>query len=256
MPEQPPRTSFRAGPTAARKRGARATKRHTASAQVAHEVRLLELAGWIDEGRLPEVVPTRQERSLRTTLAMLDAGHALLMKGTLEDLSIEQVCQQAGTAIGAFYGRFATKQAFFVTIQRVVSLRSEADLAGFVRRHEGTGTTLGQVCLDVASYAVTVFRINLGVLRASLQHTREGMYDVHKTAGDRNRPVFAQQLAPRLKHLPPRLRRLRVDFAYLAMVGTLVHTILNDTGPLPLHDEGITEELARQMRAYLEEGAS
>jgi AcrR family transcriptional regulator len=256
MPEQPPRTSFRARPTGATKRGGRATKPPTESAQVAHEERLVELARWIDEGRLPEVVPTRQERSLRTTLAMLDAGHALLMKGTLEDLSIEQVCQQAGTAVGAFYGRFATKQAFFVAIQRVVSLRSEADLASFIRRHEGNDTTLEEVCLDVASYVVNVFRINLGVLRASLQHTREGMYDVHQTAGDRNRPVFAQQLAPRLKHLPARVRRLRVDFAYLAMVGTLVHTILNDTGPLSLHDDGMTEELARQMRAYLEEGAS
>src|SRR5438093_10662312 len=75
---------------------------------------LRELADWIATGKLPELIPTRQERSLRTALALVEAGRTLLFDHSLEDLSVEMVCQHAGTTVGAFYGRFENKHAFFV----------------------------------------------------------------------------------------------------------------------------------------------
>jgi Bacterial regulatory proteins, tetR family. len=69
---------------------------------------LSALRRWIAEGRLPEIVPTQQDRSLRTTLAMVEAGRSLLRDRSLEDLSVEMVCRAAGTTVGAFYGRFET----------------------------------------------------------------------------------------------------------------------------------------------------
>jgi AcrR family transcriptional regulator len=185
---------------------------------------------------------------------MLDAGRALLVDRPLEELSVGLICQHAGTTVGAFYGRFENKLAFFVTMQRILSLRSEMDLREFVSRHEVGTTPLEQVCHEVVLYTVNVFRTNFGVLRASLQHTREGMYDIHKAASERNRPVFSEQLNRRLKHVPLNLRRRRVDFAYQAMVGTLVHTVLNDPGPLSLYDNALVDELSSQMLAYVEHG--
>jgi AcrR family transcriptional regulator len=210
---------------------------------------LQELGEWIAEGRLPEVIPTRQERSLRSTLAMLEAGRMLLLDRSLEELSIEMVCERASTTVGTFYGRFENKQAFFVTMQRMQLIRSEAALNELADQHENA--SLETLCRDMVIYMVGVFRSHFGVLRASLQHTREGMYDIHKSAGDRNRPVFTAALSPHLGHLAPRQRKLRIHFAYQVVAGTLVHVALNNPGPLKLDDDALVDELARMVLAYL-----
>ena len=187
------------------------------------DVAMHQLAGWIDEGFLPEVVPTRQQRSLRSALAMLDAGRSLLQGRSLEDLSIEAVCQAAGTTVGAFYGRFEHKQAFFVTLQRIQTMRSQAVIEDFVRRHAAKSAGLDELCEEMVKITVGNFRSNQGVLRASLQHTKEGMWDLFKASGNRYREVLEKQMAPHLSAHRPAVRRLRILFAYQALAGVLVH---------------------------------
>jgi len=212
---------------------------------------LQELESWIAQGRLPEVIPTQQARSLKTAMAMIEAAQFLLHDHTLEELSVEMVCKRAGTTVGSFYGRFGNKHAFFVTMQRMQTIRSEAALTSFAQRHEKGRSSLDDLCRDMVAYTVNVFRSNLGVLRASLQHTREGFYDIHKAAGERNRPVFTAKFLPHLRHLPAKEGKLRVEFAYQAVAGTLVHSALNEPGPLQIGDDKLIEELVRMVSAYL-----
>lgn len=213
---------------------------------------LEELRGWIAEGRLPELIPTQQARSLRTALAMIEAGRDLLRDRSLEDLSVEMVCRTAGTTVGAFYGRFENKRAFFVTMERIQTIRSEAIFAHFSKQHEAGTSTLDELCLDMVSLTVNGFRSNLGVLRAALQHTREGMWELFKASGDRYRVELTARISPHLTHLPARQRKLRILFAYQALAGTLVHAALNDPGPLNFQDEGLITELVRMVKAYLQ----
>lgn len=212
---------------------------------------LRELNDWIADGKLPELIPTRQERSLRTALAMIEAGRTLLMDRSLEDLSVEMVCQYAATTVGAFYGRFESKHAFFVTMQRVQTLRSQTILADFIKRHNANNMSLDNLCEEMVGLTVQGFRSNLGVLRASLQHTKEGMWELFKASGDRYRIALTAKLSPNLTHIPPAQRKLRILFAYQAMAGTLVHAALNNPGPLTLGDDALITELVRLVKAYL-----
>jgi AcrR family transcriptional regulator len=210
-----------------------------------------KLAHWIASGALPEVTPTQQARSLRSTLAMLDAGRALLADRPLEELAVEAVCERAGTTVGAFYGRFDSKLAFFVTLQRVQTLHSQETLAGFHERRAKDDVDLDSLCAEIVQLTVANFRANVGVLRASLQHTREGRWAVFKASGDRFRAALLDKLGPHLRALPPATRRLRILFAYEALAGVLVHATLNDPGPLGIDDQQLAVELKRLIKSYL-----
>lgn len=182
---------------------------------------------------------------------MIDAGRTLLFDHSLEDLSLEMVCLHAGTTVGAFYGRFENKRAFFVTMQRIQVIGAEAALADFVRRHEGSDVSLEVLCEEMVSMTVRRFRENLGVVRASLQHTEEGTWEMFKALGNRYRAALAVKFSPNLTHIPHAQRELRIKFAYQAMAGTLVHAVLNNPGPLTLDDDELTRELARMIYEYL-----
>lgn len=212
---------------------------------------LTELAGWIEQGLLPELVPTQQRRSLRTALAMLDAGRTLLQDRSLEDLSIEAVCQAAGATVGSFYGRFENKLAFFVTMQRLQTIRTQALISEHIQRYDARRMGVDELCEQMVLLTVGTFRSNQGVLRASLQHTREHMWDVFKESGDRYRAVMEAQLAPHLTRLPASVRKLRILFAFQSIAGVLVHATLNDPGPLSIDDPRLVLELVRLVRSYL-----
>jgi AcrR family transcriptional regulator len=209
------------------------------------------LCSWSAEGRLPEMRPAQQSRSARTAAALIEAGRHLLREKSLEDLSIELVCDSAQTTVGAFYGRFESKQDFFVTMQRVQTMQTEQSIQAFIERHPAGASSIDALCADIVHETVNNFRTNLGVMRASLQHSREGMWQVIKESGDRYRAMLVQLLAPYLTHLKPRERERRILFAYQALAGVLVHVVLNNPGPLRLGDAAIEDELLRLVRSYL-----
>lgn len=212
---------------------------------------LTELASWIERGLLPELVPTQQRRSLRTALAMLDAGRALLEDRSLEDLSIEAVCQAAGATVGSFYGRFENKLAFFITMQRLQTIRTQALVDELTQQYDANRMGVDELCEQMVLLTVGTFRSNQGVLRASLQHTKEHMWDLFKQSGDRYRAIMQAQLAPHLTDLPKSVRQLRILFAFQAIAGVLVHATLNDPGPLSIEDPRLVAELIRLVRSYL-----
>ena len=212
------------------------------------------LATWSAEGRLPEMRPAQQTRSVRTAAALIEAGRNLLREKSLEDLSIEVVCDTAQTTVGAFYGRFGSKQDFFVTMQRVQTIMTEQSIQAFIARHPDGRSSIDALCADIVRETVNNFRNNLGVMRASLQHSREGMWKVIKESGDRYRAMLVQLLSPYLKNLKARERELRILFAYQALAGAVVHVVLNNPGPLGLNDARLEAELLRMVRSYLHAG--
>src|SRR6202790_2508272 len=68
---------------------------------------------WLTVRDLPGILPTQQRRSQETTVALLEAAAAMLRERSLDELSIEDLCRRVGVTIGAFYGRFESKDAFF-----------------------------------------------------------------------------------------------------------------------------------------------
>ena len=215
------------------------------------QISLAEVEAWASQGCLPEMKPSRQKRSASTAAALIEAGRRLLHDRSLEDLSIEAICAGAKTTVGAFYGRFENKEHFFLTLQRVQTMRTEQSIRDFVARHPKGASSIDALCLDIVDEAIGNFRSNLGVMRASLQHSKEGMWEVIKKSGDRYRVILVELLSPYLSSVPPSERRLRILFAYQALAGVLVHAVLINPGPLALEDDQIRDELFRLVKAYL-----
>ena len=73
----------------------------------------LQSIDWLAVRDLPGILPTQQRRSQETTVALLEAAAVMLRERSLDELSIEDLCKRVGVTIGAFYGRFESKDAFF-----------------------------------------------------------------------------------------------------------------------------------------------
>lgn len=206
---------------------------------------------WLAQGLLPEVQPSQQQRSVKTAFALIKAGETLLMDRSFESLSIEDVCAKAGTTVGAFYGRFENKQAFLVAMQRYASLRGAARLQDFFEQKTAENAPLDDICRALVSMQVKGYRANLGVMRSSLRHQEDGMWDIFRELGDRQRAVLTELISPHLVHLPQAQRALRIQFSHQLMVGMLVHATLNNPGPVHLQDASLIQELTTMLTAYL-----
>jgi len=212
---------------------------------------LAELRAWSDAGQLPELIPSRQERGMRAALAMLDSGAILLRDRSLDELSIEAVCRQANATVGAFYARFDSKRAYFLSIERVICLRARMRLEELSEYLERTPPSLERFCDELVRHSVLGFRSNAGVFRAALLHSHENMWTLLQRAGDDYRRILGERLAPLLTHVPKAQRAARVQFGFTALIGTMVHILLNAPGPLSLADEALEHELARLVTCYL-----
>lgn len=210
-----------------------------------------QFAEWVRQGRLPEVKAGVQQRSVRTAHALLASGLRLLRGRPFDALSVQDICAGAGTTEGAFYGRFDDKRAFFVSMQRITLLRSEQALASFVAEVGGKDVPFERLCRLFVTMTVERYRANVGIYRAALQHADDGAWALFRQLGDTYRRTLVQMLSPHLHHLRDDRRALCVQFAYQVVVGTLVHSTLNDPGPLHLHDDALAAELADVVVRYL-----
>src|SRR5581483_11670 len=61
--------------------------------------------------RDPPAKPPRQDRSRATLDRLLDAAESLLTEKPFEAATVAEIARRAGASVGAFYGRFASKEA-------------------------------------------------------------------------------------------------------------------------------------------------
>jgi AcrR family transcriptional regulator len=64
-----------------------------------------------DLPRLEWVRPPQQERSQKTLERILDAAEVLFLQKGFERTGVAEICQKAGSSVGAFYARFPDKHA-------------------------------------------------------------------------------------------------------------------------------------------------
>ncbi len=213
-------------------------------------------AQWLREGLLPEVKPGVQERSVRTAQALVDAGLRLLEHRVFEAISLEDLCEEAGVTIGAFYGRFEDKKSYFRVLQRVTSLRSQVAFNEFnARIHAAKEPDLQTVCEALTLWIVGRYQTNAGIYRSALRQAADGSWEPFRQLGDMYRKELVALLVPLVTHVDESQRALRVQAAYQMLVGTLVHATLNDPGPLRFQDQAMTRELTRMVLAYLQAGS-
>jgi len=203
---------------------------------------------------LPGVTPSRQQRSRETTLALLQAGAELLRTRSFSELSIEMLCAKVGATVGAFYSRFESKEAYFNALMALAARDGERRLSGLPADVILKDADLAARCRFLVGGVIGWIRAHEGVLRAALQHDDVSpdkwttFKQLARATTERATPLLLSAMGKSRKTAKTRT----IAFGLQVVLGTLVNAILNDPGPLSLHDREMEARLGNLLRQLLE----
>jgi AcrR family transcriptional regulator len=203
---------------------------------------------------LPGVTPSRQQRSRETTAALLQAGAEMLRTHSLAELSIEALCRRVGATVGAFYSRFESKDAYFNALIELAARDGAGRLAQMKEDRRLSEADLAERSCRLVRGTIGWIRNHEGVLRAALQHddTRPDRWSTFKALARANvadaTPILLGVMGPGNKAAKTRA----IAFGFQVVLGTLVNAILNDPGPLSIHDRELEERLANCLLLLLQ----
>jgi AcrR family transcriptional regulator len=200
---------------------------------------------------LPGVTPSRQKRSRETTAALIEAGAELLKTHSLAELSIEALCRKVDATVGAFYSRFESKDAYFNALMALAARDGErrvADMTGAA----ADDAELATRCRQLVGGVIGWMRAHEGVLHAALQHddVRPDKWTPFKVLARANTERAVPLLLPAMGKGRRAAKSRAIGFQ--VVLGTLVNAILNDPGPLSLHDKALKERLSGCLLLLLE----
>mgnify|MGYP002077557786 CR=1 FL=1 len=203
---------------------------------------------------LPGVTPSRQQRSRETTAALLAAGAEMLRTHSLAELSIEALCRQVGATVGAFYSRFENKEAYFNALLALAARDGDSRLSAMKQHARLTEADLSGLSRLLVRGTIVWIRNHEGVLRAALQHddTRPDRWSTFKELARANvanaTPVLLRVMGPGRRAAKTRA----IAFGFQVVLGTLINAILNDPGPLSIHDGEMEDRLANCLLLLLQ----
>lgn len=193
----------------------------------------------------------KRQRARDTEQALLAAGRTLLATRDFESISVAQIVAACELSVGAFYGRFRDKAAFFDALQAA----AVRDAQQAIERHLALPRCAGvptAVLIDRAMrLLVRGCRAQRGLLRAALQQAgaRPQAWQPHRDCA----AAFADRM---VALLTPRLddgagAEAKVRFAMQAAFGMVIHALLHDPPPLRLDDDELPVQMARLIGGYL-----
>jgi AcrR family transcriptional regulator len=217
----------------------------------------LQSIDWLAVRDLPGILPTQQRRSQETTVALLEAAAAMLRERSLDELSIEDLCKRVGVTIGAFYGRFESKDAFFSALMALAVKRTIAAVRAAVADEDNLETGLEAACRRVVEVAVDVVRRNVGVVRAAAQY--ESVYPERwgtvRTTGTAMVDLATPLLLARMGRGRTAAKTRSIGFAFQMMFGTLCNAVLHKPKLVALEATEMVDRLALAMFLQLQHEA-
>jgi AcrR family transcriptional regulator len=199
------------------------------------------------------VTPAHQARSEATYHALIKAGRKALANQSFEEMTIAALARSAGTSVGAFYGRFENKQAYFSAIQETVVAEIAADVSeSFEALDAAQGSAVEFLGL-LAETLAGIFRNNKGLYRAAVKDASAlpHIWTPFKRLGWAIASMAAAKLTPRLAELGKPASEHDVRVAIQLMNGMLVNATINDPGPIHLEDDEMVSCLKRMLFAFL-----
>jgi AcrR family transcriptional regulator len=202
----------------------------------------------------PGVTPSRQKRSRETTAALLAAGADMLRTRSLAELSIEALCGKVGATVGAFYSRFESKEAYFNTLMELAARDGERRLSAMTGSAQLKDASLAQLCRLLVSGIIVWIRSHEGVLRAALQHddTRPDKWNTFKGLARATAAGTTPSLLRAMGKGRAAAKTRAIAFGLQVVLGTLVNAILNDPGPLSIHNDEMQDRLSGCLLLLLE----
>ena len=211
---------------------------------------------WVAVRDLPGILPTQQRRSQETTVALLEAAAVMLHERSLDELSIEDLCKRVGVTIGAFYGRFESKDAFFTALMSLAVSRALAAVRAAVADEDNPGTDLEQACRRVVEVAVEVVRRNVGVVRASqYESIHPERWGTVRATGSAMVDLATPLLLARMGRGRSAAKIRSIGFAFQMMFGTLCNAVLHKPKLVSLDEPEMVDRLALAMFLQLQHEA-
>lgn len=206
---------------------------------------------------LASVAATKQVRSERTLMRLLDAAEELLQETGLGGLSIPEIVRRADSSVGGFYGRFRDKNELLRALEERHYQDLEARVDGLVDSRRWTGAPAAAIVQAAIHELVTVVRQRKAILRAFLWRAtqdpdvREGFVAFQQGANVRFRELLLSECPEEFAHPDP---ELAIDFAVQAAFAFMQQQIVvgeTRSGLRILSDDDLGQELTRMVCAYL-----
>jgi AcrR family transcriptional regulator len=199
------------------------------------------------------VTPPHQARSEATYHALIEAGRKALANQSFEKTTIAALARSAGTSVGAFYGRFENKQAYFSAIQETVVAEIAAEVRDSFDALDAAGGDTVDFLGLLAEVLAGIFRDNKGLYRAAFKDASAlpHIWTPFKRLGWAIASMAAAKLTPRLAQIGRPATERDVRIAIQFMNGMLVNATINDPGPIHLEDDEMVPYLKRMLFAFL-----
>lgn len=209
---------------------------------------------------LAGVAPARQARSQATFRALIAAGRKALDQKNFDAVTIEDIAQAAGVSVGAFYGRFANKEAFFSAIQEITVAEVQRQLERLLAAPAVAAAGDAAFMHAIGRFWVNIYRNNRGLYLAAFKHSSSmpGAWTPFKRLGWHCAGLVCAQLLPRgLKTGGRRATEKDIRAAFQIVNGLLVNAVVNDPGPISLDEPEMEAMVGRFLCSFFAiEGAA
>jgi AcrR family transcriptional regulator len=210
----------------------------------------------------PGVIPAVQVRGEKRMHSLFDAGRRLLAKRPGDEISVAQIAQEAGCAVGSFYTRFESREVFFAALQKQTVHQLRERLNSYFSERQALQRELGtqpgpeaqaRAVEDMVKLVLLGYRNQQGVLRAALKVSGVDpqawlpMREMGAAMGDH----FARAY---LDATPDGDATLRAQADYKARIAiqlltsTLNNILLINPGPLTLESELLEPMMLRLLK--------
>jgi AcrR family transcriptional regulator len=124
------------------------------------------------QGRASTLRPTLQRRSQRSLERIIEALDDLLETKTFEQITVSEVCKQAGVAVGTFYDRVGNKDALLEHLRSRVYVEIIAQIDRAFARERFAELELPELLGINAREMVAMHRARRGAIRAIIVEAR------------------------------------------------------------------------------------
>ncbi|HLG81634.1 MAG TPA: TetR/AcrR family transcriptional regulator [Bradyrhizobium sp.] len=194
-----------------------------------------------------------QTRSRASMEALLDIGRQLIEERGIDDCSMSDVAEAAGSSIGSLYFRFGNRERFINEVMKRHIAMGRSSFEALVVELAASPKAPDAIIRAVTLWIVQVFAHSQGLLRAQLRQALERP-QVWRPYQD-----FARLIVDELIRLLARCPGLDADpdwqqhvrIAMQIVFGTLNNILINRPGPLELDDPRTAEELSLAVVRYL-----
>lgn len=206
------------------------------------------------------VEPPKQARSRRSYERILDATAELLADRPFDDVTVDEIVEQAGYTKGAFYHRFDGKDALLRHLVARLTAGALEAWEAFLDPDAWSDGPLRDFLEAFVGRLVAIYTRSTHLMRAFVRASERGSDEaIRATSVDLNRRVldgFVEVLESRRDELPPEVRtdlRGAARFWLTSLTGLLQRTYLWPAEPLSPDPDPveIEERACRLLMPYL-----